>query len=55
MGLQAVVVTYAAMSIERILALKERIPGQRPTLKLQKDILTPHYESLFTALFAVSV
>eukprot|EP00903_Cladosiphon_okamuranus_P009495 g9047.t1 len=48
-----VVVTYAAMAIERMLAVKDRTPGQRPTLRLQKESLTPFLESLFTGLFAV--
>lgn len=50
---QTVVVTYAAMAIERMLAVKDRTPGQRPTLRLQKESLTPFLESLFTGLFAV--
>lgn len=50
---QTVVVTYAAMAIERILAVKDRPPGQRPTLRLQKDRLVPFLEGLFRGLFAV--
>eukprot|EP00904_Undaria_pinnatifida_P010098 jgi/Undpi1/6218/HiC_scaffold_20.g08702.m1 len=48
-----VVVTYAAMAIERILAVKDKPPGQRPTLRLQKDRLVPFLEGLFRGLFAV--
>ncbi|CAN0047642.1 unnamed protein product [Ascophyllum nodosum] len=48
-----VVVTYAAMAIERILAIKDRTPGQRPTLRLQKESLVPFLEDLFKGLFAV--
>lgn len=51
---QTVVVTYAAMAIERMLAVKDRTVGQRPTLRLQKESLAPFLESLFTGLFAVS-
>lgn len=50
---QTVVVTYAAMAIERILAVKDRVPGQRSTLRLKKEQLVPFLESLFTGLFAV--
>lgn len=53
--MQTVVVTYAAMAIERILAVKDKAPGQRPTLRLQKESLVPFLESLFTGLFAVSL
>ncbi|CAM9702124.1 unnamed protein product, partial [Ectocarpus sp. 13 AM-2016] len=48
-----VVLTYAAMTIERMLAVKDKVPGQRPTLRLPKESLTPFLESLFTGLFAV--
>lgn len=50
---QTVVVTYAAMAIERILAVKDRVPGQRATLRLKKEQLVPYLERLFTGLFAV--
>ncbi|CAM9833425.1 unnamed protein product, partial [Ectocarpus sp. 12 AP-2014] len=43
-----VVLTYAAMTIERMLAVKDKVPGQRPTLRLPKESLTPFLESLFT-------
>lgn len=51
---KTVVVTYAAMAIERMLAIKDRTPGQRPALRLQKESLAPFLESLFTGLFTVS-
>lgn len=52
-NVQSVVVTYAAMAIERILAVKDRVPGQRPTPRLPKESLVPFLEKLFTGLFTV--
>lgn len=45
--------TYSAIAIERILSIKDRVPGQRPTLRLSKELLVPFLEELFTGLFAV--
>ncbi|CAM9594681.1 unnamed protein product, partial [Phaeothamnion confervicola] len=51
---QVVVQTYAAMAVERILLVKDKPPGQRPTPRFGKErlqqFLGPLFDSLFGAL-----
>ncbi|CAM9984081.1 unnamed protein product, partial [Choristocarpus tenellus] len=49
----AVVQTYAAMTIERFLVVKDKREGQRPVNRFGKDRLAPFLEPLFAALFKV--
>ena len=49
-----VILTYAAMCIERFLTVRDRDPVTGVVVhRITKETLAPHYQSLFTGLFAV--